>query len=247
MALESLGAMGWYVPLRAEAGDLESVIPALHRLGFLGLNVTAPLKEKVAPWLLRLDEEATAIGAVNALARSASGYWGTNTDARGFRDAYLAGLKPSRALVLGAGGAARAVLHALLGAGFAPALAARDPAQAAALAARFQVPTLPWRELAEEFPLIVNATGASSPAEVGASPPLPALAPQGLMVDVNYGRPDNYWEKIARDARASFRDGLAMLAAQARYSFILWTQADEVSLTPFQKALALYSRSPSRK
>jgi shikimate dehydrogenase len=239
------GLRGAYLPFRAEAGDLPLILPALLALGFRGLNVTVPLKEAVLPLLARLSPAAAAIGAANTLLASPAGWEGHNTDAPGFAEAFLKDLAPCPALVLGAGGAARAALRALLDGGFSPSVSSRRPEAAAALAREFseksgrEVRPVPWLRFGGPWRLAVNALSASSPEELGESPPDPSLEPGGLMADLNYGRPRNWFRERALASGASFRDGLPMLAAQARLSFILWTGRDDVPLAPFlEEAMA---------
>jgi shikimate dehydrogenase len=237
-ALKLAGVRGSYLPFHVEAGDLELVLPALRLLGFRGVNVTVPHKQNVMPFMVRLSREAEKIGAVNTLVRNPEGWEGHNTDAPGFADAFLAGRTPSPALVLGAGGAARAVLQALLDNGFAPSISARRPEAAEKLAGEFsseggRIEALPWTSFKGPWKLVVNALSASSPTELGPDPPRPALEKGGLMADLNYGRPENHFKDLALASGAEFKDGLPMLASQARLSFILWTGLKDTPLDPF--------------
>jgi shikimate dehydrogenase len=224
------------VPARGLSGSLT----ALYELGFDGLNVTVPHKRAVIPHLAGLSEEASLIGAVNTLIRTPEGFLGRNTDAAGFTEAYL-GIVPAgaRTLILGAGGAARAVARALASHGIAALAAARDKRASQELAAALGFESVAWTDLPGLAPLelVVNATSASSPAELGSSAPDFELAQGGLMVDLNYGRPFNHFRSLASKSGAVFRDGLAMLAAQARGSFKLWTGEDP-GCEPFTQALA---------
>jgi shikimate dehydrogenase len=238
-ALALAGIRGDYLPFTVNAEDLPTVLPALRTLGYTGLNVTVPLKEKVLPHLSGLTEEARIIGAVNTLLNSPSGWLGFNTDAPGFAEAFVKDLDPCPVLILGAGGAARAVLHALLTLGFMPSVSARRIEKAQALAREFSeaygapVETLPWRNFGEPWGIVVNALSASSPEELGENPPAPALEPGGLMADLNYGRGNNWFRRLAVESGAAFRDGLPMLACQARLSFIRWTGLADIPLDPF--------------
>jgi shikimate dehydrogenase len=238
-ALALSGLRGSYLPFHVEADDLGTVLPALRTLGFTGLNVTVPLKESVMPHLSTLTEEARRIGAVNTLLRGPSGWEGFNTDAPGFAEAFVKDLDPCPVLVLGAGGAARAVMHALLTLGFEPCVSARRAEKARALATEFSVAyrstveTAPWQDFGGPWPVVVNALSASSPGELGQDPPGPRIESGGLMADLNYGRDDNWFKAHARKQGAAFRDGLQMLACQARLSFIRWTGLSDIPLDPF--------------
>jgi len=144
-----------------------------------GCNVTMPHKQAIIPLLDRLDPIAARIGAVNTVVRNADGALiGRNTDAPGFIEPLLPALSgenpPKRALVLGAGGAARAIVVALADAGLAITLAARDPAKARALLDELgvghQAASLADfdRPGAQAYDLVVNA----SPLGMVGNPPL---------------------------------------------------------------------------
>ena len=201
-----------------------------------GLNVTVPHKAAVIEFLDELAPLAQAIGAVNTIINQGGRLIGDNTDAGGFLDALAhGGFNPAgkTALVLGAGGASRALLWALKSAGCARVLlSARRDQAAQALAADFGAQALAWAAIEDACPaaeLLVNATAASSPAEAPElarrilALPLPA---GGLTLDINYGRADNFWKAAALARDRAFSDGLAMLALQARRSFYLWTGLD---------------------
>lgn len=106
---------------------LEEDLPTLFRMGLMGLSVTIPHKESVFQLVEKADETASAIGAVNTLKRTESGWEGRNTDCIGAVRAIerLTPIRGTRALVLGAGGAARAVAHGLLRQGAAVTIANR--------------------------------------------------------------------------------------------------------------------------
>jgi shikimate dehydrogenase len=237
-ALEKCSLTGYYVPVKLSREDLGPALKGFFAAGWRGLNVTAPHKESVIPHLTDISPEAKAIGAVNTLILSHQGFRGDNTDAPGLAEAYLKDLPPSPALVLGAGGAARAVIAALKSLSFQPCLSARSLVAAAALATEFGCAYLAWEDLGERepWPLVINATSASSPEETGPDWPSPRLVPGGLMADINYGRTRNVFADLAARCQARFMDGLPMLAAQAKHSFRLWTGRD-CPITPFLEAL----------
>jgi shikimate dehydrogenase len=241
-ALAQAGLFGYYLPLRLESADLKAAVLGLAALGFQGLNVTAPHKETIAPFLASLSKEAETIGAVNTLLSSPDGYVGYNTDAKGFAAAYLHNPPGQKALVFGAGGAARAVIQALKSKNLAVVVAARNPEAALKLAQRFEETAITLDDLAKAppFPVVVNASSASYPADLNPLPKV-TVAADGLVVDINYGRSDNYWTSLAKASGARFEDGLGMLAHQARLSFNLWTKED-LGLSPFAGALAVYLR-----
>jgi shikimate dehydrogenase len=238
-ALKASGLKGAYTPLEVTPASLESSLAALFELGFDGLNVTVSHKRAVIGRLVSLSEEAEKIGAVNTLLRGPEGFSGFNTDASGFASAYLADISPrARTLLLGAGGAARAVAQALSANNLEAYIACRDKRAADELAASFGHKAATWTEISDLEPLdlAINATSASSPAELGAMAPNLPLAKGALMVDLNYGRPFNHFQDQAAKSEAVFKDGLPMLAHQARFSFKIWTGADP-GLGPFWRAL----------
>jgi shikimate dehydrogenase len=240
-ALSEARLSGYYLPLKVDQRELKTALDGLLALGFGGLNVTAPHKEAVIPHLFSLSPAARIIGAVNTLKATAQGYEGHNTDAPGFAAAYLKSLSPGQKAVLyGAGGAARAVIQAFKSQDLEILVTARNFEAAGKLAAEFQQKAVPLAEIEAHSPysIAVNATSASYAADLDPAPDIP-LTSGGLVIDLNYGRPDNYWSQLAAKNGGRFFDGLPMLAQQARLSFNIWTRA-EVSLKPFSQALSVY-------
>ena len=178
-----------------------------------GVNVTIPHKIALLPYLLRLSDSAEAIGAVNVLRRVEGGWEGTNTDAAGF----LAALRPflasrhERALLLGDGGAARAVRYGLESLGVRVLAAARRPDPARGV--------LPLTDLTADavrhFPLIVQCT------PVGTTPgdcldfPFAGLTPDHLVVDLIYSAERTTFLERAATQGAEIHNGMDMLRAQA--------------------------------
>ncbi|MDR2199115.1 MAG: shikimate dehydrogenase [Deltaproteobacteria bacterium] len=241
LALSAAGLEGYYVPLRSSAEELPGALDALHRLNFLGLNVTAPLKERALKLATVADPEAESVGAANTLKRIPSGGWAaSNTDLEGFARAFLQGDVEGPALLLGAGGAARAVLAALKRRGLEVFVAARDPEKARNLARAFQAESLPWGELPLEFGLAANACSTS--AREAFREPLARLKLKkgALVADLNYGRADNYFLDLAREKDARFHDGLSMLAEQARLSFLRWSDLKDISIDPFRRGAIVF-------
>lgn len=216
-------------------GDLdgfEAEVEAFFDAGGLGLNVTVPFKERAFAMAERLSARARGAGAVNTLLVREAELFGDNTDGVGLiRDLgcnHLFGLKGARLLLLGAGGAARGVLHPLLREGPACLVLANRTADrarelAAAAADSGNVTGCGLDELAgQRFDLIINATAAGLDRKV---PEIPddCLAEGGWTYDMLYGdRPTAFveWGRVHRAARAL--DGLGMLVEQAAESFRLW-------------------------
>jgi len=258
-ALDACGLAGDYRLYPVQAGDLRGLADLLARVRsgeLAGLNVTIPHKETVLTLLDELTPEAQCIGAVNTLYMQGDRLAGANTDAPGFLADLkrflaandLAPLAQRRALVLGAGGAARAVVYALVNDSWGITLAARRPAQAEVLAhglsvgdAHISTVSLDAQALApslEEIRLVVNATPLGMPPQAGQSPwpaglPLP---PHAAVYDLVYQPPETTLARQARAAGLPAQTGLGMLLEQAALSFELWT-GRKVAPEILQKAL----------
>jgi shikimate dehydrogenase len=231
-ALAAAGVDGAYLALPVAPDELEAAVRGAGALGFGGLNVTVPHKEAVVPLCAALDLVAEKVGAVNTLARHERGWMGFNTDAPAVRGLLTdAGIGPgSRALLLGAGGAARAVLWALLEMGAEVAVAARRPEAAAGLcrsmARTLHVPesmaqVVEWDALAPRAihaDVVVNATtiGLSGQGEL---PPLAWRSGQ-LALDFVYG--DTGFARSARGAGARLITGEQVLVRQGALAFKIW-------------------------
>jgi shikimate dehydrogenase len=204
---------------------------------FLGANVTIPHKERVVPMVDRLTEEAGATGAVNTITRDGRRLVGHNTDVPGFKvalDRRVGKQKmPKQAVVLGAGGGARAVVYGLITEGFQRVIVFnRHLHRAEGLvkhfgrsAAHMELRAMPWHESIIEAEVaktkvLVNATSIGLAGDVS---PVPAEVLHGelLVLDVIYSR-----TRLLRDAAAvgaATADGELMLLHQGAAAFTLWT------------------------
>lgn len=222
-AFAALGLDWTYVPLAVRPGAMEEGMRLFRLLGVEGANVTMPHKQSIIPFLDALEDDAAATGAVNTVVRRDGQLIGHNTDGAGFVTFLRSDAEwdpaGKRALILGAGGAARAVAVALAGAGATVMVAARHPARAAELAALAGgIAVVEWGRKTRAD-LVVNAT----PARDGL--PLDALGfRKGMLaVDLIYPLPPTAFVEAARAAGATVFDGLPMLVRQAALSFELWT------------------------
>jgi len=232
--LAERGLAGHYAPLLVTPEGLEAALRALHPLGFSGVNLTIPLKEKALSLMDRVDPLARRIGAINCVVVAPDGSLeGYNYDAFGFMAAlrerapdFDAAASP--AVILGAGGASRALIAGLLEAG-APQirLANRTLERAQALAAEFGPAVLPvrWEERADALAgagLLVNATSMGMKGEPPLDVALDALPAGALVNDIVYVplETDLLARARARGLRAV--DGLGMLLHQARPAFEKW-------------------------
>lgn len=219
----------------------------LHALDALGANVTIPHKEAVCGLAEERAPEVRATGAANTLVRTETGWRAHNTDITGFlgplADDDLDGLE---ATVLGAGGAARAVVYALLTA-FAPTrltIASRRPAQAEALATSLRdydahralaVASLPDAPSAR---LVVNATPLGMHGMEDLSPqPHASLGPGQIAYDLVYRPAQTRFLREAQAGGARTIGGLPMLIGQAAESYRLWTGRDMPTETARREAL----------
>jgi shikimate dehydrogenase len=217
-AFAELGLDWRYLMLPVPPERFEETVRALPGSGFRGANVTIPHKLAAHAIADELTEPARAIGAVNTLSFDAHGrIAGDNTDAGGLLDA-LGEPVPATALVLGAGGAARAAAWALHQAGAEVTVWNRSPARAAELAAELGVG---HSERPSDAELLVNATA------VGLDPRdsldgLP-LVPARVVVDLVYGVVPTPFERWAEERGARLVTGLEVLVRQGALSLAAWT------------------------
>jgi len=215
-----------YRRIEAPLDGFRHAVDEFRAAGGRGLNVTLPFKSEAFRYCGEPTERARLAEAVNTLDFRAP-VFGDNTDGIGLvRDLTLNlhfDVRSTRALLMGAGGAAQGVIGALREAGVAQLVVVnRTVAKAQALVARFpRIRACGYDELGDEaFGLIINATSAGLHE---AAPPLPqaAFARAALAYDMVYGR-DTPFLAAARAAGVRTSDGLGMLVEQAAESFFVW-------------------------
>lgn len=232
--LDDLDIDGTYVPLSVSPENLEAAVRALPKLGFAGANVTVPHKEAVRAVIDRETDTASRIGAVNTLICAEDGtITGDNTDAFGFIS-HLYDAAPSwspmsgSAVVLGAGGAARAVVDALQQAGVTNILIANRTAEKAqALADHFGtgVNVVPWAERSDALTdamLLVNTTTLGMTGKPALEMTLQGLPSEAVVYDIVYAPLQTELLKAASERGLVAVDGLGMLLHQARPGFAAW-------------------------
>jgi shikimate dehydrogenase len=234
-AFAALGLPHLYLRWRVGPADLPAALAEARRLGVAGLNLTLPLKETVLPFLDAMTPEARRIGAVNTLAFRGRRLLGDNTDGRGFGRALRgrARVAGGRAVLVGAGGGARAVGASLVAAGCAEIVVAnRTPARGEALAAWLHddlgaptAGTVPLNALRDGAPLegarvVVNTTPVGL-AGLGLAMGVAAAPRRCLFVDLVYARTP-FLAAAARAGRPTL-DGAAMLLHQGALAFAWWT------------------------
>jgi shikimate dehydrogenase len=238
-AFRELGLDWEYRLLSTPPGKVQARLGALEGDGYRGANVTVPHKFAVMPYLHSVAQSAQAMGAVNTIVVQEGHLRGANTDGDGFLAALReAGFEPSgrQALVLGAGGSARAVVYSLAQAGCPVTIYNRSAERAAALVQYLTdagvgqplsaVESAHLEDLDfSRFGLLVNATPLGMYPEIHASPwpdglPLPS---HWTVFDLVYNPEQTSLMIEARAAGAKAIGGLAMLVHQGAKAFELWT------------------------
>lgn len=222
---------GEYEALPVVPEALKGFIRHMPQEGYRGANVTVPHKETVIPFLDEMDEVARAIGAVNTIVIDKGSLKGFNTDAYGFAENLRQHGFPvarNKAIVLGAGGAAKAVCHALAKERFAHIIiAARTAAKAKAIAKALPIETsiINWQERSmalEGADLLINATSLGLRGGEPLEMDLSRLPKTALVSDIVYAPLDTPLLKTARARGNRTIDGLGMLLHQAAPAFEAW-------------------------
>lgn len=255
-ALSKLSRHSAYLPFRVSSDDLSTAIEGVRALGIKGLNVTIPHKERVAEIVDELEGDAAAIRAVNVIVNRAGKLVGYNTDTFAVQAALLRqgfDAQGKRALVLGAGGAARAAAFALGRAGLGEVIVAnRTFGRANELCLELSqlgidaiaAPLTPGalKELVPLAQVVVNATSVGL-GQPDASP-LPddvTFDPDALAIEMVYRPLKTRFLNQARDANVDVVDGLDILIHQGIESLRLWLDRpiDAARITPLMRTAAL--------
>ncbi len=230
-AFAALGLDWVSVAFPVPEGEAGPALDALVPLGIAGISVTMPHKSEVAARLETLSAVARRLGAVNCVVNRDGSLEGENTDGRGFLEALARGaaFEPvgRRSLVIGAGGAARAVVDALAGAGASEVVVVArrpEPAVGAAGLAGPRGRVGSARDV-PEVDLVVNATPVGMEGEGAAAPIVPAevLEAGQVVVDLVYRPAETSWMRAAAERGATVVGGLGMLVHQAAAQLELWT------------------------
>ncbi len=241
-AIATLGLDYVYLPFPIAPDQLKTAIDGFAAVGLKGFNITIPHKQTIMPLLTGVSDVAQAIGAVNTVWWSAGGWRGTNTDAAGFL-APLQALErdwhQSPALILGNGGAARAVVAAchqlgcpkimVVGRTLQKLEAFAESWQTSPLNLNISVHT--WDQLDSLLPqigLLVNSTPVGMAPKPDASPltdvQINQLPAQAIVYDLIYTpRPTKFLQQAAAAGLVTF-DGLEMLVQQGAAALEIWTQ-----------------------
>jgi shikimate dehydrogenase len=257
-AFQALGLNWRYLTVEVAPAQLGDAILGMRAFGMRGINLTIPHKVAVMQYLDEIAPDAAVIGAVNTVRREGSRLIGENTDGKGFlRGVRIdAGMDPKgkRAIVLGAGGAARAIVTELALAGVSDVLVvnrstARGQNMVADLAAKTNAPIhyQEWRgtwRVPGDVDLLVNATSIGLYPEVQAMPPVDLSGAKAdmLVSDAVFNPAETRLLAAARRRGLPVLDGLSMLVYQGVIGFQLWTgqnPPEAVMKQALRRALAM--------
>lgn len=238
LTLQHLGQNYVYLPLQIEPERLEGAVSALCSLGFRGVNVTIPFKEKVIQYLDELSPESAACGSVNVIINNSGRLSGHNTDGTGFIRALSEQLADQResALLMGCGGAARAIAYQLAAVGFQKLVLLDVDYERARALADFILRVRPlevlplsmnqavFNEMARGVDLVINCTPVGMYPAIDQSPvtTLHTLGPDTICCDIVYNPRMTRFLLMAQEADLKTVDGLSMFVHQAALSLELW-------------------------
>ncbi len=229
-----------YVPFHVPSGSLATAVSAIRSLGIKGINVTIPHKEAIIPFLDEVDQTAQRVGAVNTVVNSNGRLVGYNTDSSGFLRSACSdlGFKPpgSQVVLLGAGGACRAAVQALLSAGVKQiTIVNRTVSRAIDLIASFKTDSTRQQLTAVTYQsatllqalanadLLVNTTSIGLQGEMLDLFPLENIKGSALIYDMVYSGVGTALVQAAGQRGLTCIDGLSLLAAQGEDAFFIWT------------------------
>ncbi len=211
---------------------IEKIEEVLHEHSDLqGFNVTIPYKQAIIPYLSKLSREAETIGAVNCVRRTPEGLIGYNTDAYGFHrslNTLLNGVHPGRALVLGTGGASRAIKFVLSEMNIPFDTVSR----------RLQGADYTYKILTDEIiqahRLIINCTPLGTFPKTDEYPDLPyeAIGPSHFLFDLVYNPPLTEFLRRGEQRGASIQNGYEMLVGQAELAWEIWNNPNPDTFQP---------------
>lgn len=232
--LKTYGIPGYYIPMEVAPQDLESVIRSLPKMGFVGVNVTIPHKETVMSIADLVTDRAILIGAANTLIFRKDGkIHADNTDGYGFIENLKSGApnwnpRSGPAAVLGAGGAARAVIASLLDAGVPEILLSnRTRVRSDKLKSDFgsRIRVYDWVQagnMLDHAHLVVNTTSLGMIGKSEMRVPLDGLQPGAVVTDLVYAPLKTHLLAAAEQMGCVTVDGLGMLLHQAVPGFERW-------------------------
>ena len=255
-ALTKLGLDYVYLPFPIAPENLESAIAGFASIGVVGFSITIPHKQAILPLLSEISPIAQAIGAVNTVTRQGDKWVGTNTDVEGFiaplQTTYHQDWSQKKAVILGNGGAARAVVAGCIQLGLAEIhvvgrnlqklQAFHQSWQNSAFAEKFQVHE--WQELPNllhQANLLVNTTPIGMYPHVDESPlssqEMGYLPGDAIVYDLIYIPKPTKFLHLAEKQGAIIIDGLEMLVQQGAAALKIWLQQETVPVNEMRQAL----------
>jgi len=230
--IEKHGLDAAYIPMPVQPENLKEALHALPKLGFRGVNLTLPHKEEALKIVDEVEPLSLKIGAINTiLIKEGGALYGMNTDAEGFIESLKQSgekIEKEKAVILGAGGAARAVAAILAQEGFKQIILlnrTRSKAEAVAkdIGGTIQVEDWEGRDAAlEHAGLLVNTTHLGMQGKETLEISLEALPTKAVVTDIVYNPLETALLKQAKQRKNRTVDGLGMLLHQARAGFTAW-------------------------
>ncbi|MBA9025511.1 shikimate dehydrogenase [Peribacillus huizhouensis] len=224
-----------YHPFHITPENLSDAVKGMKAIGIAGFNVTIPHKTTIIPYLDEVDELAATIGAVNTVSYQDGKYIGYNTDAMGFYKALsdqISNLTEKKILVVGAGGAARAIYFTLLSAGTVSVdIANRTIEKAESLIAdcpfekqSVALTLIQAEEKLADYDVIIQTTSKGMSPDLDAMPISIHNLSEGTFVsDIIYNPLETKLLKEAKQKGCDIQNGLDMLVYQAALAFQIWT------------------------
>jgi len=214
---KALGLADSYVNF--DIGSLDEFPKIVNTPNLSGLNVTIPYKEEIIPLLDCISDQAREIGAVNTISFAGGKTTGHNTDWTGFRDSLVPMLKPEHksALILGSGGAAKAIVYALRKMGIEVVTVSRNPTDS-------QRSYDDLNNLMGKHLIVINATPTGTFPNIDDAPPIPYdhFTPRHIAYDLVYNPAETKFLQNAKARGAVAKNGLEMLQLQAEAAWKIW-------------------------
>lgn len=235
-AFRSLNLDHCYFPFHVTSNHLEEAVKGMKVLGIAGFNVTIPHKTNIIPLLDQIDPLAKAIGAVNTVVRENDSFVGYNSDGSGFirslKEEWKRELEKEKVLIIGAGGAAKAIFYSLVHDG----VQAIDICNRTTERAKQLVESCPYpsetniltmneaEKTLDSYSLIVQTTSIGMSPNMNETPlSIHNILPNTHVVDIIYNPFETALLKAAKEKGASTSNGLGMFIYQGAIAFEKWT------------------------